>query len=125
MDSQLYLIHLKICITHSKIVITDLKLSTVRTYPQKDLMIGTIQCFHGSFKIGKTHRACKELTKSIHGKIKVFSLFYGYYLLLLMSLVTKDRFNPIALIVESIKLYFFNFLRMYLLQINFTYLQMI
>lgn len=35
MDSQLYLIHLKICITELKIYITDLKLSTVRTYPQR------------------------------------------------------------------------------------------
>lgn len=38
----------------------------------KDLKTGTIQCSHRSFKIGKTHRACKELTKRIHGEIKVF-----------------------------------------------------
>lgn len=34
-DSQLYLIHLKICITELKINITDMKLSTIRTYPQR------------------------------------------------------------------------------------------
>lgn len=51
----------------------------------KDLKTGTIQCSHGSFKIGKIHRAYKKLTKRIHGEIKVFLLFYGYKLLLLMS----------------------------------------
>lgn len=38
----------------------------------KDLKTGTIQCSHGSFKIGKIHRAYNKLTKRIHGKIKVF-----------------------------------------------------
>lgn len=38
----------------------------------KDLKTGTLQCSHGSFKIGKIHRAYKKLTKRFHGEIKVF-----------------------------------------------------
>lgn len=38
----------------------------------KDLKKGTIQCSHGSFKMEKTHRAYKKLTKRIQGEIKVF-----------------------------------------------------
>lgn len=75
-DSQLYLIHLKICITELKI---DNRYEAIhnKNISTKDLKTGTIQCSHRSFKIGKTHRACKELTKRIHGELRYFNCFMG------------------------------------------------